>query len=189
MTLNAYRKTLISIDNEAVFLQEMVEKLLLISRIQNMGIRKNFTMIDLDDILLETFEEFRIIAKIKGVSLDIDTIEYLPIQGDPTLLKILFSNLIDNAIKFTPKGKKVTLSLVKSVVTIADEGIGIPREKLPLIFDEFYRITPPGKKHIKGYGLGLSIVKKIALIHKLKMEIRSQHGQGTQVILAFRHQV
>ena len=184
-TLQEYKETLHSIDSETVLLQEMVEKLLLLSRIQNRGIRENFQTVHLDDILLETFEEYSIVAKSKGVILEIESIEYSLIQAEPTLLKILFANLIDNAIKFTPKGKKVSLSLSQSSLTITDEGVGIPKQKLPRIFDEFYRVTSPAKEPINGYGLGLSMVKKIAEIHQFKLKVFSEPGEGTQVIVTF----
>ena len=184
-TLQEHKETLHSIDSETVLLQEMVEKLLLLSRIQNRGIRENFQTVHLDDILLETFEEYSIVAKSKGITLEIESIEYSLIQAEPTLLKILFANLIDNAIKFTPKGKKVSLSLSQSALTITDEGVGIPKQKLPRIFDEFYRVTSPAKEPINGYGLGLSMVKKIAEIHQFKLKVFSEHSEGTQVIVTF----
>lgn len=184
-TIEAYRNTLDSIDKEMVFLQEIVDKLLLLSRIQKIGIRKKFSTIHLDDILLEIFEEFSIVAKNKGVSLDINMIDFPLVKGDPTLLKVLLYNLIDNAIKFTPKGKQITITLLQSTLLIEDEGIGIPPDKLSMIFDEFYRVNATEKKHIRGYGLGLSIVKKITDIHHIKIKIFSLPGKGTQVILKF----
>jgi len=184
-TIEAYRNTLDSIDKEMVFLQEIVDKLLLLSRIQKIGIRKKFSTIHLDDILLEIFEEFSIVAKNKGVSLDINMIDFPLVKGDPTLLKVLLYNLIDNAIKFTPKGKQITITLLQSTLLIEDEGIGIPPDKLSMIFDEFYRVNATEKKHIRGYGLGLSIVKKITDIHHIKIKIHSLPGKGTQVILKF----
>ncbi len=183
--IKEYRDTLKSIDNEIVYLQDMVGNLLLLTRIQNMNIRDTFQTVNLDGILLEIFEEFRVIAQNKGVLLDIDKLDYSQIKAEATLLKILLANLIDNAIKFTPSKNKVTISLVKSVLIINDEGIGIPKDKLSLIFDEFYKINQPGKEHIKGYGLGLSMVKKIIEIHKAKIKIISKPDIGTKIIVKF----
>ncbi len=180
-----YRQTLKSIDNEIVYLQDMVGNLLLLTRIQNMNIRETFQSISLDGILLDTFEEYSVLAKSKGVVLDIIKLDYSQIRAEPTLLKILFSNLIDNAIKFTPKNGKITISLTKQVFIINDDGIGIPRDKQTMIFDEFYRANPPEKEHIKGYGLGLSMVKKIAEIHKSKIKVISKLGVGTKIIVKF----
>ena len=181
-----YKQTLKSIDNEIIYLQDMVGNLLLLTRIQNMNIRETFQVINLDGALLETFEEYRTIAQNKGVLLDIDKLDYTKIKAEPTLIKILLSNLIDNAIKFTPSQNKVTISLIKSVLILNDEGIGIPKDKLALIFDEFYRVNSPGKEHIKGYGLGLSMVKKIIEIHKANIKIISKPGIGTKIIVKFQ---
>ncbi len=182
------RHTLRAIDTEIVYLQDMVSNLLLLTRMQNMNIRDNFKSVAVDGIVLEVFEEYSIVAKNKKVTLDIGTLDYLKIQAEPTLLKILLSNLVDNAIKYTPSGKVVTISLVKSVFIVADEGIGIPLDKLKMIFDEFYRINPPGKEHIKGYGLGLSMVKKIIEIHKAKIRVNSKPDFGTKVYINFKNQ-
>ena len=180
-----YKKTLESIDSEIVSLQDMVANLLLLTRIQNMNIRENFKTVELDGVILETYEEFSILARNKGVVLDIQKLDYLKIKAEPTLLKILFSNLIDNSIKFTPRGKKVTLKLQKSIFVLSDEGIGIPKDKISSIFEEFYRVNAPEKEHIKGYGLGLSMVKKIVEIHKAKLKISSKVGIGTKIIIKF----
>ncbi len=180
-----YEKTLKSIDSEIISLQDMVGNLLLLTRIQNMNIRDSFKTVELDGVILETYEEFSILAKNKGVILDIERLDYLKIKAEPTLLKILFSNLMDNAIKFTPKGKKVSLKLQKSIFLLSDEGIGIPKDKISSIFEEFYRVNAPGKEHIKGYGLGLSMVKKIVEIHKAKLKITSKEGNGTKIIIKF----
>ena len=180
-----YRETLSSIDSEIVHLQDMVRNLLLLTRIQNMNIRETFKAVNLDAVLLDTFEEYGMIAKNKGVLLDIDKLDCSVIKAEPTLLKILFANLIDNAIKFTPKDKKVTVSLIKNTLIVNDEGIGIPEDKQSMIFDEFYRVNSPQKTHIKGYGLGLSMVKKIVEIHKCKIEVTSSPDKGTKVAVQF----
>ncbi|NOX15410.1 MAG: HAMP domain-containing histidine kinase [Epsilonproteobacteria bacterium] len=180
-----YRDSLRAIDSEIVYLQDMVSNLLLLTRIQNMNIRENFQFVELDGIVLEIFEEYSVIAKNKGVVLDIKNLDYIQIKAEPTLLRILITNLIDNAIKYTPQGKKITISLIKSVFLISDEGIGIPQDKIPMIYDEFYRVNAPGKTHIKGYGLGLSMVKKIIEIHKAKIRINSKVDKGTSISVKF----
>jgi signal transduction histidine kinase len=183
--VNEYRKTLQSIDGEIVYLQDMISNLLLLTRIQNMNMKDVFKVVELDGIVLDVFEEYSIVAKNKGVVLDIETLDYLEVLGDAILLKILLSNLIDNAIKYTTKGKKVSISLIKSVVIVTDEGIGIPSDKLSMIFDEFYRVNAPGKEHIKGYGLGLSMARKIIDLHKAKIKITSKPKIGTKIFVKF----
>jgi len=183
--IKEYRKTLRSIDGEIVYLQDMISNLLLLTRIQNMNIKEVFKVVELDGVVLDAFEEYSIVAKNKGVVLDIETLDYLQVFGDAILIKILLSNLIDNAIKYTPKGKKVTISLIKSIFIVSDEGIGIPADKLSMIFDEFYRVNTPEKEHIKGYGLGLSMVRKIIELHKAKIKVTSKPEIGTKVFVKF----
>ncbi len=183
--IDEYKKTLISLDKEIVSLQDMISNLLLLTRMQDLNIRENFEKIEVDTIFLEVFEEFSIIAKNRGVILDIDVLDSLKIKGEPTLLKILLSNLIDNAIKFTPKGKKVSISLSKSEFIVQDEGIGIPKDKLSAIFDKFYRINTPSEENVEGYGLGLSMVKQIAQIHRVKIDVESKLKFGTKISIAF----
>ncbi len=180
-----YRQTLHAIDNEVVYLQDMVTNLLLLTRIQKMNMRENFQTVALDGIVLEIFEEYGVIAKNKGVTMDIKRLDYLEIKAEPTLLRILVTNLLDNAIKYTPKGRSVTVSLSNSTFSVIDEGIGIPQDKLSMIFDEFYRINPPGKAHIKGYGLGLSMVKRIVEIHKAQIRVVSKPEDGTSIYVKF----
>jgi len=184
-TIQEYKDTLLSIDSEIIYLQDLVKNLLILTRIQNINITDSFKTVDIDGIVLETYEEFSIIAQNKGVELDIEKLDYLQVRAEPTLLKILISNLLDNAIKYTKKGKKVTIILSKKILMIKDEGIGIPKDKLKMVFDEFYRVNNLQKEHIKGYGLGLSIVQKIIELHKLKIKITSKEDEGTIAIIKF----
>lgn len=183
--IQEYKETLMSIDNEIIYLQDMVSNMLLLTKMQNINIRENFKVVEVASILLEVFEKYLLIAKTKGLALDIGTLEYFKIKAEPTLIEILISNLIDNAIKFTPKGGVITLHLKDFTLVVKDEGIGIPEDKLSNIFDEFYRVNAPGKEHIKGYGLGLSMVKKITEIHKAKMDISSKINIGTTMSIKF----
>ena len=88
------------------------------------------------------------------------------------------SNIIENSIKY--KALKIDIILKKTknkiILTIRDNGIGIPKEKLPYIFDEFYRVDESHNKEIKGFGLGLSIVKNILRAHKAKIKVKSERG-------------
>jgi signal transduction histidine kinase len=183
--VSEYKNTLNAIDKEIISLQNMVNNLLLLTKMEDSSIKNKFEMVEIDAILLEIFEEFLVMAQYKGVVLDIKDLEHLEIQGEPTLLKILFSNLIDNAIKFTPKGKRVTMLLTKSKFIIKDEGLGISKDEIPMVFDKFFRVNILTKDRSKGYGLGLSMVKKIAQIHRLNINIESRLNFGTIVTVEF----
>jgi signal transduction histidine kinase len=115
----------------------------------------------------------------------------LALEKEPNLPETVFdadriiqavTNLISNAIKFTPAHGNVTVSVTQAqeelVVRVSDTGMGIPEEALPRIFDRFYRVKRPGKE-IKGTGLGLAIVKRIVEAHGGRIEVDSAMGVGT----------
>ncbi len=180
-----YKTVLSAIDKEIISLQDMVNDLLLLTKIEDSSIKDKFEMVEVDALLLGIFEEFIVMAQHKGVVLDIKDLERLKMQGEPTLLRILFSNLIDNAIKFTPKEKKITMSLTKSRFIIKDEGLGIPKDDIDKVFDKFFRVNILTKDRSDGFGLGLSMVQKIAQIHKMRIYIKSKEGAGTTVSVEF----
>jgi signal transduction histidine kinase len=112
------------------------------------------------------------------------------IQGDPMLVKIVFNNIINNAVKYSPPdGEPVDLLWKEdsnyAIVQIQDRGIGIPESELPYVFEPFYRVDKSRSKHTGGYGLGLSLCKTIMESHQGKMEIESTLGIGTTVSLFF----
>jgi two-component system, OmpR family, sensor kinase len=135
--------------------------------------------VDLPELLKSCLADQIPIAESRGVDLGITTMERVYILGARSELKNLFANLIDNAVRYTPPGGAVNVSIrpcgERAVVEIADTGCGIPRDLLPRVFDRFFRAAPPG---IEGNGLGLSIVKVIADRHDLHIELGPRDGGG-----------
>jgi len=135
--------------------------------------------VDLPELLKSCLADQIPIAESRGVDLGITTMERAYILGARNELKNLFANLIDNAVRYTPSGGAVDVSIrpcgERAVVEIADTGCGIPRDLLPRVFDRFFRAAPPG---IEGNGLGLSIVKAIADRHALEVELAPRDGGG-----------
>lgn len=114
------------------------------------------------------------------------------IHGDPILIKIVFNNIITNAIKYSPAdGEAVRLSFGQSeeytIVQVKDHGSGIPPEDLPYIFEPFYRVDKSRSKRTGGYGLGLSLCKTIMDAHQDRVEVESTVGVGTTISLYFKN--
>jgi heavy metal sensor kinase len=186
-----YIKTLSTVQKEAQKLERIIDNLLFLSRIDDREYRLSFQKIQLDEILLNMFENAQQLATEKSIHCVIKKMDSVFIQGDPILLNRLIMNLLDNAIKYTPARGQVEFSLEmeenhKTVcLTVQDTGIGIPRESLPFIFDRFYRVDQSRSQRSKGSGLGLSIVKKIAEIHQAHINVHSELNQGTKVQVFF----
>jgi signal transduction histidine kinase len=185
VTQEECQEILKEIEGEIDHISEITEKLLFITKQENID-PKSFHPIDLEEVLLELFEKYS--PKIP-IDLDIPEEEeqYL-IIGDKALIKIALSNLIENSIKYG--ASRVRLGLERGedgiVVELEDNGQGIPPEKLPYIFDAFYRVDDSRTRKVKGFGLGLSIVKTIIHLHQAQVSIESEGvGKGVKFRLKF----
>lgn len=118
----------------------------------------------------------------KNITPDLD-LEKLEITGDMDLLSQVWSNLLHNAIKFTPEGGTISVRLTceddAAVCTITDTGIGIPKENLIHIFERFYKVDKARDRSLGGNGLGLSLVKRIVECHGGQVSVRSEEGEGS----------
>ena len=107
--------------------------------------------------------------------------------GDSLKLQQVFYNVIDNAIKYTPRGGEVRVELARAgkraVVRVEDTGIGIPADDLPHIFDRFYRVDKARSRETGGTGLGLSIVRQIVLLHDGDIRAESEENKGTTFVI------
>jgi two-component system sensor histidine kinase/response regulator len=153
-----------------------------LSRIDSGEFITEMAPVNLRELLIETIESLNPLADTKKVSLRLKAPKDFPtILGNRETLKMLFSNLIHNAIKYNKKNGFVETTLKTNdhriQVAVKDSGIGIPDDKLPLIFTEFYRVKEV--KPVEGSGLGLAIAKKIAEAHLGTIEVESVAGKGT----------
>ena len=137
--------------------------------------------VELDTVMLEVFRQTRPLAE--GIELIIGEEDQAVILGDADRVKQLMINLVDNAVKYTPQGGRVTLGLCRTereaVLTVADTGMGIPAEDLAHIFERFYRVDKARSRTAGGTGLGLSIVQWIAQAHGGRIDVQSEIGKGT----------
>ncbi len=183
--ISDYKSVLRSINSEIIYLHNMVDNLLLLTQMDDEIVQKSFKKVELDTVLINAVEEFVLIADKKKINLNIEDIERTIIKAESTLVSVLCSNLIDNAIKYTPKDKMVSIELKENKITIEDEGIGIEKKDIDAIFDRFYRVNSGRFEGAGGYGLGLSMVKIIANLHNAAINIQSKIGVGTKIEVIF----
>ena len=174
-----------SLLNEINYINEITDRLLFLTKKDSLN-KQNFEEIDIEGIILELFEKY---TKKISINLDIEDEEYY-LRGDKTLLMIAISNLIENSIKYGATKIDIILKKEKNkiVLKIKDNGIGIPKVKLPFIFDEFYRVDESRNKKVKGFGLGLSIVKSIITLHNGKIKLNSDGQNGVEAVIEFFYQ-
>ncbi len=138
----------------------------------------------LEDVLGRVVVDGAGSARNKGVTLELEIKESLPtVLADSHQLSQAFTNLVENAIKFTPQGGRVTVRAWgqgrRVVVEVVDTGIGIPPQEQPRVFERFYRGKQQGVVHVDGSGLGLALVKAVIERHKGEIQLESAPGQGT----------
>ncbi len=166
-------------------LTTLVTDLLLLTRLDRQSVPMQRDICCLDDIVNDLIEEFAALAIAAGVTLtsSIKLSTPLDVIGNADQLYRLFSNLIINAIQYTPSGGKVTVSLDRSdhyaVIQVQDTGIGIPQQDLTRIFDRFYRVNSDRSRSTGGSGLGLAIAQAIVLAHHGNIDVQSEFGKGS----------
>jgi heavy metal sensor kinase len=178
-----YRRVLRSIIEDVERMSAVVENLLMLARADADQVALRRERVPLDELLMAVYEPMERVAHAKSVTLELDEIEDLAVEGDPLWLQQLLTNMVNNAIKYTPSGGEVRLSLVRDgeagAVRVADTGIGIPEEHQPHIFDRFYRVDPGRGRDSGGSGLGLSIARWIAETHGGSITLASRPGEGS----------
>lgn len=170
-------------------LQDLVEHWLDISKIENGTFSQAKTPLNLAEILEHSMDEMNPLCQRREIVLESEPCENLPkILGDSESLLRVFTNIIGNATKYTPAGGKITVKTVYDdyyvFVRIEDTGQGIPQDKLPFIFEPFFRVHGKQERQ-KGSGLGLTFSKKIMEAHNGYIEAASQEGVGTAFTLKF----
>jgi len=164
---------------------QLVADLLLLARLEQQATPKQFQVCFLDDVISDLVEEFAALAISKSVNLtaDIRVNKSLKVMGNEEQLYRLISNLIINAIHYTPaEGKvKVILDSIdnQALIQIQDTGIGIPHSEQKRIFDRFYRVNSDRSRHTGGSGLGLAIAKAIIQSHKGSIQVQSELNKGS----------
>ena len=158
-------------------LQRLIIDLLELSRLQNVGFSLDMSEVDVCELLGDVAMSAAALCARKGVVFDCrEPQRALGMTGDYARLRQMLLAVLDNAVKFTPAGRHVSLALEENTVVIADEGIGIPQEELAHIFDRFRRTRG---SNAQGTGLGLAICSEVARRHGIAIDVESRVGEGT----------
>jgi heavy metal sensor kinase len=165
-------------------LSSIVRALLLLSQAESGQVVLQVTPLDLGEVAREVTERFQIPADEKGVRLEAVVEQAVVVAADRVQMERLFSNLVSNAVKYTPGGGSVKVCVDRDPggsarLRVEDTGAGIPRECLPHIFDRFYRVRDPHTSREQGLGLGLSFVSWIAKAHQGRVTVASEPGKGS----------
>ncbi|HEY3857608.1 MAG TPA: ATP-binding protein [Verrucomicrobiae bacterium] len=165
-------------------LAKIVDALFAISRLDAGEARQERTQFDLAPLAASTTEQMSLLAEDKGITVECDAKDTVTVEGDRARIKQIVVNLLDNAIKYTPRGGSISLNVraaeEKAIIEVADTGIGIPATALPHIFERFFRVDEARSRDAGGAGLGLAIVKSICAAHGGSVRVESAPSQGSR---------
>jgi len=175
------------IEGEASRLQRLIEDLLQLSLIESRGVEFRDEPVDMCAVTEDIVHRFRSRAEEREVDLELELAASRPVvvTGDRHYLEQAVSNLVDNALKFTPKGGRVVVSLQAPTedrvqVSVSDTGVGIPGGDIPYVFHRFFRVERARGRKEGGTGLGLAIAKHIVSAHHGSVGVESEVGEGSR---------
>ena len=168
-------------------LRRIVEGLFALSRLDAGEALEKSSPFDLGELVADTADQICLLAEDKDIAIKRTTAQQVIIEGDRARIKQIVVNLLDNAIKYTPCGGRIDVRVTarngNAILEVADTGIGIPAEALPLVSERFNRVDKARSRDLGGAGLGLSIVKSIATAHRGRVEVNSQEGEGARFVV------
>ena len=170
-------------------MENLIRDLLSLSKIElqeHIRPTHEIDLIELIDYVIKTYE--KIISK-NNISIKFNKTDNFKIIGDRDKLIEIFTNLIDNSVKYSDKNKVITITAKKdgefNIVSVADQGIGIPKESIHRITERFFTVDPSKSRSVGGTGLGLAIVKHLVSQHRAEMDINSVVNEGTKIDIKF----
>lgn len=167
----------------------LIDQLLLLARFENQKIAVNLQQIELDDLILQSLERFSTEIEKRNITIDFAFEEHFGIVSDAYMVSTIIENLLSNALKYSHENSTISIVLSREDLAVScqiiDNGIGIPKEDLDKIYEQFYRSQTIIHAPIKGTGLGLSIVKRLSDLLQITLKIESSPQNGTIVTIAF----
>ena len=171
------------IRDQNIRLNDQVEKVLNVARLENETLKLNIETIELNDLLTSIIDD-HVLKFNRGTIKYEEKIHNVVIEADKLHLTNVIYNIIDNAVKYCETIPEIVVTLLKSEnaikIVIKDNGIGIPKENIRLLFDKFYRVNTGNIHNVKGFGLGLYYVKSICKAHHWDIHVDSEPGKGSQ---------
>jgi len=184
-----WRRAINTMAAQASRMEALITDLILLSRIETGEHTVDDTLTDVDALLNQICHDARALSGDKGHQITIQIGDHRLLQGDESQLRSAFSNLVFNAVKYTPAGGAITVAWSTNRdgahLSVKDTGIGIDPIHIPRLTERFYRADPSRHKDTGGTGLGLAIVKHVLINHDGNLEIRSKVGEGSEFICHF----
>jgi two-component system OmpR family sensor kinase len=186
-----YRGALTIVDEQSRRLTRIVEDMFRLARADSGQLTLQKHSFFLDDLLLEAARAARVLGASKDITVSLPEMQESPYEGDEDMLRQLISNLLDNAVKYTPSGGKIAIDLQRKngayVVAVSDTGPGIPREAHARVFERFFRVDKPRSRSSdpsvgSGAGLGLAIAQSIAKAHGGSLSLERSDSTGSTFV-------
>ena len=170
-------------DHEIDRLTGIINDLLTLTKMDSHALELHPAPMDLCQLVQATLRRLKPMAEKRQQEFIATLPDALPMTGDSAKLEQVFYNLVENAVKYSPEGGHIEIAALRegrnAVITVTDDGPGIPAEDLPHIFDRFYRVDKARSRDTGGTGLGLSIVRQIVTLHQGTVTVDSVEGQGS----------
>jgi heavy metal sensor kinase len=180
--VEGYKRILESNLEEVDRMADIIDDLLLLSKAEAKEVQLNLAVVSMRDLVADVCVNMKIFADNKGIELMVKNLEDVRIRADESKIRRMLLNIVENGIKYTPPGGKVEISSFANngyvQIDVKDNGVGIPDGDIKFIFDRFYR-GDKSRKRESGSGLGLSISKWIAEMHKGSIDVISQPSEGS----------